>query len=197
MKLFKKIASACLALTLCFGVFSLVACGNEDSISSSQPTSSETVSSEESSSAENSEAESSEESSVSEESSSTENSEAESSEASSSSENSEVDSSEEASVADSYKFIIQTAEGAPVAGYYIQLCVVDENLMPGVCYNPYMTASDAEGKVELPITNRVCPEEAVYEIHVMNESFAQVELAEKKYTPAQFSAEYIILTLAA
>ena len=224
MKFFKKFAISCLALMMCFGMASLVACGDKGGDNGSS-SSSDIVSSEESSSQEvSSEEESSEVVNSEEVSSETvnseeiSNSEIVSSEVVSSEEissevvSSEVVSSEEISAeeessensegtsiepqANAYNFLVLKADGSPAVGYKVQMCTTDGS---GMCY--MFVDVDANGFVAITVDRDVCPAPGVYEVHVLGydellETFSPVELAEVVYTPESFSMELITIRLA-
>ena len=202
MKFFKKIAISCLALMMCLGMATLVACGGDKGGNSSESASSESVSSEISSeiSSETSSEISSE--SVSSEVSSAEvSSESTSAETSSevvsgenSSESSE-NSSEIVAQANAYNFKVFKADGSPAVGYQVQMCTTDGS---GICYMP--VDIDANGFAAIT-TGPACPAPSVYEVHVLgyNESYGTyepVELTETIYTPATFSTEFITIIFA-
>ncbi len=131
MKLFKKLAGACLALTFCFGMVGLVACGGKG------------------------------------------------------------DNGGDGSQANAYNFMVYTADQQPAAGYYVQMCTTDSS---GTCYNP--VAIGADGKVSITKNEASCPAEAVYEVHILDNTYTPMETTETVYTPATFSTEYIVITLA-
>lgn len=133
MKLFKKLAGACLALTFCFGMVGLVACGGKGG----------------------------------------------------------NDGNGDGGQANAYNFMVYTADQKPAAGYFVQMCTTDSN---PICYQP--VAIGADGKVSITQNAASCPAQAVYEVHIVDSTYSPVETTETVYTPATFSAEYIVITLA-
>lgn len=137
MKLFKKLAGACLALTFCFGMVGLVSCGDKDNGNGAPQ-----------------------------------------------------------AKANAYNFLVYKADGSAAQGYNVQMCTTDGS---GICYAP-SAAIDANGFTYVT-TGMSCPEAAIYEVHVVlyNEettTYDQVALSQTVYTPAEFSTEFIEVTLA-
>lgn len=145
MKLFKRLAGACLALTLCCGMAGMAACGDKGGNNNSSTSSS----------------------------------------------NASSDAGSNVGQANAYNFEVYTAENEPAVGYYVQMCTTDT---PAICYQP--VAIGADGKVSISQNNAFCPAEAVYEVHILNSEYEPVDTTETVYTPANFSAEYIVITLA-
>lgn len=194
MKFFKKIALSCLAFMLCLGMASVAACGskkkNNDTSSSSAATSSSTVNSE-AGSAENSSVASTESANNNATSGTVNNSAATSNSTEVSNATSSGNNEESSGIvtqANAYNFKILKADGTPAVGYNIQLCSTD-----GTCYPPSIV-SDANGFVAVT-TSRNFPGPGIYEVHVMY-SGNQVALATTVRTPAAFSTELIVVTLA-
>lgn len=136
MKLFKKLAGACLALTFCFGMVGLVACGGDKGNGAPQ------------------------------------------------------------AKENAYNFLVYKADGSAAVGYKVQMCTTDGE---ATCYNP-SAATDSNGFTYIT-TGSSCPAPAVYEVHVLlyNDSTTMdepVELSQTVYTPAEFSTDFITVTLA-
>lgn len=191
MKLFKKLAAACLALTFCFSLATLVACGDKDgnTVTSSTDSSSPVV--EDSSDSADSEISSEVGGEVSDNSSIVDDST-----------DSEVSSEVGGEVSDApvaqanaYNFIIKNADGSAAVGYAVQMCTTDGR---GICYQPSNATgnvSDENGFIYLEMGSMSCPSPAVYEVHVMLDG-VQVNLSSVVNTPAEVSLDFIILTLA-
>ena len=95
-----------------------------------------------------------------------------------------------------YNFLVYKADGSAAVGYKVQMCTTDGE---GICYAP-SAAIDSNGFTYIT-TGSSCPAPAVYEVHVLlvdEETYAeeQVALSEAVYTPAEFSTEFITVTLA-
>ncbi len=198
MKFFKKIALSCLAFMLCLGMASVAACGskkkNNDTSSSSAATSSSTVNSE-AGSAENSSVASTESAGNNTTSGTVNNSAATSNSTEVSNATSSGNNEESSGIvtqANAYNFKILKADGTPAVGYKIQMCTTNGS---GVCY-AFSSASDTNGFVAVTQNPRICPNPAIYEVHVVDSTNTQVALAATVHTPAAFSAELIVVTLA-
>ena len=141
MKLFKKFASLCLALTFCVSLGAIASCGKTSAPDdNSAPTTSDSIVN-------------SETSVVPEVSEDAETSVAP-----------ETSEEDEPAIPTVYTVIVLDASGAPVSGANVQFCSVDASGNLGVCYMP--VATDANGIcVYNPIN---FPGEGIYEIHVLN-----------------------------
>ncbi|MBE5746822.1 MAG: hypothetical protein E7352_01455 [Clostridiales bacterium] len=171
MKLFKKLAAACLALTFCFGLATLVACGDKGGVTppvnSSSPVDTNSDSNDESSAPVDTDSDSE-----------------------GNDEGSDVVAKENA-----YNFLIRNADGSAAVGYAVQMCTTDGS---GICYAPSNAIgniSDENGFVYVEMGSMSCPNPAVYEVHVMLDG-AQVNLSSVVNTPAEASLELIVVTLA-
>lgn len=105
--------------------------------------------------------------------------------------NSEQSSSEQQQTATGYLFKVVNADGTPAASTYaVQLCKGLE-----LCYTPAFL--DAKGEAVYNSTAVIgFPGEGVYDIHVLGGDFMDsVEFDGPTQTPANYSAEYIVLTL--
>ena len=85
-----------------------------------------------------------------------------------------------------YTFLVKNADGSNVdAGYYVQLCKVDENGNQLSCDMP-IEITDGKA-VYSPIA-----EPGAYEVHVLSSSYAQVELKEHYVTNSEKFETYTI-----
>ena len=90
-----------------------------------------------------------------------------------------------------YEFTVRNADDTPAAGVFVQLCQIvnAETGELGACYDP--VATDANGKVVYNPNN--FPGESIYEIHLLDASYAPLSFTGEKKTPATYAK--ITLTL--
>lgn len=84
-----------------------------------------------------------------------------------------------------YEFVVQNADGSAVTEGYVQLCVVEEDGELGSCLQP---VAIEDGKVVYTLVTTP----GLYEAHVLDASYTQVELAEHVVTSATEFGEYTL-----
>ena len=100
-------------------------------------------------------------------------------------------SSEDTQTATGYLFKVVKADGSAAdSSYAVQLCKGLE-----LCYNPCFLGADGQATYN-STTVQGFPGEGVYDIHVLGGDFMDnVEFDGPTQTPANYSSEYIVLTL--
>lgn len=87
-----------------------------------------------------------------------------------------------------YNFLVYNADGSAAVGYVIQLCTED------ACLDGFSAKTDGNGFTYMT------PTPDVYEVHVgyfnENNRLVMKDLSETVYTPAEFSTDFIEITLA-